>query len=347
VHNPNANIWGALQSHADPDSQTVNTSRRSLPYLFDKEEAGGRWFLTETGREYVEQELGESLAKLEDSQRTKPASDRFVEWTTFHQSYAYEDFVEGLRPVQSEEDPGGISYPVLPGVFRRICARAIADPKNKYVLVIDEINRGNIAKILGELMTLLEDDKRAGEPNELAVTLPYSGDVFSVPNNLYIVGTMNTADRSIALLDVALRRRFAFVEVTPNPTLLDNEQVEYEGAVVHLGDLLRTLNRGIVRSIDRDHQIGHSYLLSVAKVDGEERVATLEFVWNSQIVPLLEEYFYTQRENLAQLLAPFRADEESDGEADSSDNTEFELGRETGDRLMFALHELVSRADTQ
>ena len=106
--------------------------------------------------------------------------------------------------------------------------------------------------------------------------------------------------------------------------------------------------RGLRRRYGSDgHQIGHSYLLNVAKVDGEERVAMLEFVWNSQIVPLVEEYFYTQRENLAQLLAPFRADEESDGEADSSDNTEFELGRQTGDRLMFALHELVSRADTQ
>ena len=347
VQHPRANIWASLQAHADPDSETVNYSKRAVPYLFDKEKAGGRWFLTRAGCEYVEQELGERLTKLEDKHQSKPVSDRFVEWTTFHQSYAYEDFVEGLRPVQSEEDPGGISYQVLPGVFRRICTRAVADPENNYVLVIDEINRGNIAKILGELMTLLEDDKRAGEPNALAITLPYSGDAFSVPSNLYIIGTMNTADRSIALLDVALRRWFAFVEVMPNPALLGNEQVEYEGVVVRLGDLLRALNRGIVRSIDRDHQIGHSYLLNIVKADDEERVATLEFVWNNQIVPLLEEYFYTQREKLAQLLAPFRADEESDGEADSSDDAEFGLGREAGDKLMFALHELVSRADKQ
>jgi 5-methylcytosine-specific restriction protein B len=179
------------------------------------------------------------------------------------------------------------------------------------------------------------------------VTLPYSGDTFSVPKNLYVIGTMNTADRSIAPLDVALRRRFAFVEVMPNPGLLGDAQVEHEGIAVPLGDLLRVLNRGIVRSIDRDHQIGHSYLLNVAKVDGEERLGTLEFVWNNQIVPLLEEYFYTMREKLAQLLAPILADEEAGGEGDSSDDAAFEFGRETGDRLVFALHELVSQADTQ
>jgi 5-methylcytosine-specific restriction endonuclease McrBC GTP-binding regulatory subunit McrB len=292
--------------------------------------------------------LSEPLKRLDGgSSQANNAGVRFVEWTTFHQSYAYEDFVEGLRPVLSEEDPGAISYRVVPGVFRRICARAAADPENHYVLVIDEINRGNIAKILGELMTLLEDDKRAGEVNELAVTLPYSGDEFSVPNNLYVIGTMNTADRSIALLDVALRRRFAFVEVMPNPALLGDEQVEYEGIAVPLGDLLRVLNRGIVRSIDRDHQIGHSYLLNVARADGEKRLEMLEFVWNNQIVPLLEEYFYTQREKLANLLAPFLADEEAGGEDNSSEGAEFELGRETGDRLMFALHELVTQADAQ
>jgi 5-methylcytosine-specific restriction protein B len=157
---------------------------------------------------------------------------------------------------------------------------------------------------------------------------------------------MNTADRSIALLDVALRR-FASSEVMPNPALLGDEQEVYEGIAVPLGHLLRVLNRAIVGSIDRDHQIGHSYLLNVAQADGEERLAMLELVWNNQIVPLLEEYFYTQREKLAHLLAPFLADEEAGGEDDSSEGAEFELGRETGDRLMLALNELVSQAEIQ
>ena len=340
VQNPRANIWGSLQSHVDPESRTVNTARRTAPYLFDKEETGGRWFLTESGGEYVEEELSAQLARLDGAQRTKPTSKRFVEWSTFHQSFAYEDFVEGLRPVPSEDDPGGVSYLVIPGVFRRICDRAAADPENKYVLVIDEINRGNIAKILGELMTLLEDDKRVGEPNELAVTLPYSGHAFSVPGNLYVIGTMNTADRSVALLDVALRRRFAFIEMMPNAELLDDAAVEHEGQVLRLGDLLRTLNRRIARTIDRDHQLGHSYLLGVAKADQDDRVAMLEFVWNNQIVPLLGEYFYAQREQLAQLLGPFR-DEESNAEADSGDDVELELGQLMGDDLVRALIELV------
>jgi 5-methylcytosine-specific restriction protein B len=196
-------------------------------------------------------------------------------------------------------------------------------------------------------MTLLEDDKRAGEPNGLAVTLPYSGDEFSVPENLYVIGTMNTADRSIALLDVALRRRFAFVEVMPNPALLGDERVEHEDIAVSLGELLRVLNRGIVRAIDRDHQIGHSYLLDVAKADSEERLESLEFVWNNRLVPLLEEYFYAQREQLAELLAPFLVDEEVGRDGDPSDDAGFELSAQTGDALIFALHELVSREDAQ
>lgn len=287
--------------------------------------------------------LSETAAILPPAKTTELAVADFVEWATFHQSYAYEDFVEGLRPVQSDEGPEGVSYKVVPGVFKRICSRADNDPGNKYVLVIDEINRGNIAKILGELITLLEDDKRAEGANPLTVTLPYSGKDFSVPANLYIIGTMNTADRSIALLDVALRRRFAFVELMPQPELLDDCQVESAESVVPLGDLLRSLNRGIRKYLDRDHQIGHSYFLTVKKAAKEEQVNVLEFVWNNKIIPLLEEYFYSQRDRLAELLAPFRTDVEPDFEDAQETGIDFEIGRQTGDDLVIALAKLAER----
>ncbi len=342
VKYPQQNIWGRLQEHTSPDSETVKVASRREPYLFEKD-GQGHWFLTEAGREYVEQSLSEQLSTLH-SRTVARSTDEFIMWSTFHQSYAYEDFVEGLRPIQSDESPGDISYEIIPGAFRRICARASEDPTNKYVLVIDEINRGNIAKIMGELITLIEDDKRAGGKNALPVVLPYSGDTFEVPNNLYIIGTMNTADRSIALLDVALRRRFAFVELMPRPELLDSDTVETEEAAVPLGALLRSLNQGIRHHLDRDHQIGHSYFLTVANANEGERVDVLEFVWNSQIIPLLDEYFYSQRDKLAELLTPFYTDVESEGELDQADGMDFEIGRQTGDDLIAALAKLAEKS---
>jgi 5-methylcytosine-specific restriction protein B len=292
-----------------------------------------------TGKTYIARKTAEAL--VASQVQTGLSGNQFVQWVTFHQSYSYEDFVEGLRPVPSEEDPRSISYQVIPGVFRRICARAADDPRNKYVLIIDEINRGNIAKILGELITLLEDDKRAGEPNALSVILPYSGKFLTVPGNLYIIGTMNTADRSIALLDVALRRRFAFVELMPRPELLGEGTAESSGAVVPLTELLRSLNQAILRHLDRDHQIGHSYFLKVLHADPDDRLAVLEFVWNSQIIPLLEEYFYSQQDKLAEILAPFRTDVERGAELSFDNTVNFEPIRYVGDDLIFALAKLA------
>jgi putative endonuclease len=153
------------------------------------------------------------------------------------------------------------------------------EPK-PHVLIIDEINRGNVSAIFGELITLLEEDKRKGNPEHTEVKLPYSGDNFSVPNNVYIIGTMNTADRSLEALDTALRRRFSFVEMQPNPEILSKV------GNVDLKELLKTINQRIEKLIDKDHQIGHSYFIGIQDLNGLKRT------FKDKIIPLLEEYFY-------------------------------------------------------
>jgi hypothetical protein len=239
-----------------------------------------------TGKTYCARRFAERF--LGDQQPDPQQISEFSEFVTFHQSFAYEEFVEGLRPKVNED--GEVTYEVANGVFKGICERAKEDPENRYLLVIDEINRANIAKVFGELITLLEDDKRLGQPNELPARLPYSKDELHVPPNLFVLGTMNTADRSIALLDLALRRRFTFVEFMPDPALLGT----VEG--IDLTLLLDRLNQRVAALVDRDHQIGHSYFLAL------DRVADLRFIWYHRVVPLLQEYFYNDGERLRAVL---------------------------------------------
>ena len=172
------------------------------------------------------------------------------------------------------------------GVFKRIALRAEKALDNQYVLIIDEINRGNVSKILGELITLLEPDKRLGAENELRLPLSYSPEKpFGVPPNLHILGTMNTADRSIALMDVALRRRFIFEELMPDEKVIRDELDD--GPLCKLVvDLFDTLNKRIRFLYDRDHQLGHAYFLGVKDLE------SLRLVFINRAITLLQEYFY-------------------------------------------------------
>ncbi|KAE9644378.1 McrB family protein [Pseudomonas sp. PB106] len=356
------------------------------------------------------------------------AADGHVEFVTFHQSFSYEDFVEGLRAVSGED--GQLRYEVADGVFKNLCSDASADssrdpssaakslgspfrdsnadgalgqcfskgesfgrgyvvessstellslikpngkqlpigmsilntlaeyvragrltvadiniksvfdkipetklepylvngynnilptlvervlsrPHNEVksiamgqhnsarVLIIDEINRGNISRIFGELITLVEPSKRMGAEESLEITLPYSKERFSVPGNVYLIGTMNTTDRSLAGLDIALRRRFTFREMTPKPELLKNVVVEG----INVGQLLNVMNQRIELLLDRDHCLGHAYFMSLEKDSTVERLGQ---IFREQIVPLLQEYFFEDWQRIQWVLNDHR-----------------------------------------
>lgn len=223
-----------------------------------------------------------------------------IKFITFHQNYSYEDFMVGIRP---DLQNGQISYKLYEGPFKQIADRAENDSTNNYVMIIDEINRGNISKIFGELITLIETDKRAGNKHALSAPLLYQNEEFSVPNNLYIIGTMNTADKSIALVDIALRRRFVFEEMMPNAALLN----KVEG--FDLPGWFTKLNQKITAELDRDHQIGHSYFIGV------ETIADLQQAFYQCILPLLKEYFYGNPEKLKEIIPGFTSEEKLEGDA--------------------------------
>lgn len=228
--------------------------------------------------------------------------DGRIEFVTFHPSYSYEEFVEGFRYDEQATIP--VRHD---GIFKRVVDRAQEQSGAPYVLIIDEINRGNISRVFGELITLIEEDKRTGAPNEMTVSLPYSPQAtFSVPPNLYIIGTMNTADRSIALLDVALRRRFEFREMMPDvgvvrerlhAAIQGGHTTDFgEEEVQLVCDVFEELNRRISVLLDRDHQIGHSYFMETTSTD------KLHAVLYGKIFPLLQEYFYNDQRKLRLLL---------------------------------------------
>ena len=253
---------------------------------------------------------GESVGGLENKDREE-IKQRFdelkhagrIEMVTFHQNYTYEDFIEGIRPVLSSRDKETeegqpevkkeIEYELSTGVFKEIAERAQDNGDNRYVLIIDEINRGNIAKIFGELITLIEPSKRLNGDDEANITLPYSHEPFCMPSNLYIIGTMNTADRSIALLDTALRRRFDFIEMMPKP---EHPGISKDIGGVNCQKLLKVMNERIRILHDREHQIGHTYFMDI------EDIESLAKRFKNRIIPLLQEYFYDNWKKIDEVL---------------------------------------------
>ena len=265
-----------------------------------------------------------------------------VHVVTFHQSFGYEEFIEGIKPVLSDKKADTIRYVVQDGIFKQAAVEAAYeyvllknggtaapsyDEKKKavfdltdtdyriagarpHIIIIDEINRGNVAQIFGELITLIERSKRAGQPDALKIALPYSGEQFQLPPNLFVLGTMNTADRSVESLDAALRRRFVFKEMAPVPETLSEILVVDETGDdqnVDLTAMLSMINDRLELLLDHDHTIGHAYFLpSVIKdEDGNLTIplASLRSIFKDCIIPQLQEYFYSDWSQIRAVLS--------------------------------------------
>lgn len=247
--------------------------------------------LTSAEADVLLKQLAERDPSLEGVSELSERSVPHLTRVTFHPSYTYEDFVEGFRPAPTGD--GALKLVLTDGIFKRVCDAARTDPDNPYVLVIDEINRGNIPKIFGELITLIERDKRG-----MKVRLPQSGTDFSVPENVWLIGTMNTADRSIHLLDTALRRRFAFIELLPDSDVLEGATA----GALPLAAFLDELNSRIRARVGRERQVGHSvFFVGNELIDSAEAFAA---VFRGELLPLLQEYLYEDYKDLADLLGP-------------------------------------------
>ncbi|GGH59284.1 hypothetical protein HNQ91_000598 [Filimonas zeae] len=312
----NARLWSTLQNHTVRHCENVQLQDRLGGSLIFFKEKNSIWRLDN------ESEFKASFPELvEEWDRFRNPSNKSQEvkkyiFATCHQSLSYEDFIEGIKPILTERDTidselsiTSVQYEIRKGLFYKACNKAcqlagyanldecLQDTKanrvkrfntavkenNIMVLFLDEINRCNVSAVFGELITLIENDKRLGAKNEIAdVVLPYSQKLFGVPGNLYIIGTMNTADRSIEALDTALRRRFSFESIQPTIEPIKEKQI----GDIYLSQMLAKINERVLALLSSDHLIGHSYFIDISTEDD------LKAVFKNKIIPLLQEYFY-------------------------------------------------------
>ncbi len=344
-------LWGSLQAHTDPKYPNVQTANRIEPYIFEKLE-GSVWTVH---AEEVEKNIPEIINFLNNVKhfRSEQKIDvKNYQMVTFHQSFSYEDFVEGIKPVISEENVNGLQYEIKIGIFYNACYDAVRlagynnlteciddDPESRKLkfenappcaIFIDEINRANVSSVFGELITLIEDDKRLGKEHEIIdIILPYSKTKFGVPANLYIIGTMNTADRSVEALDTALRRRFSFENIQPEPGLLNTTT---DG--IELAQLLTTINNRLECLLTKDHAIGHAWFMNVYNLND------LKAAFKNKILPLLQEYFYNDYAKIGLVLGKnfVEAKKENHKFADFDPD----LANEYSDKTIYSLKDVSS-----
>lgn len=304
---PRNTVWRILQSYADSASTDMDEKYKGPIQLFNKSN-DSKWSILIDKRDeladIVDQELLDIAANPVQQPVQRETFKTRYNFITFHQKYSYEDFIEGIKPLlrseDAEEQAGELQFELKKGVFYNSCLEALrlvgydsfeacnqdavenrfakfekakSNPSMQFALFIDEINRANISAVFGELITLLEEDKRIGADNEMWINLPYSHEKFSVPGNLFVIGTMNTADRSIALLDIALRRRFEFKSLYP-------DYIESEW----WASLLKSINQAIYNwKKNPDFFIGHAFFINKPEADSTK-------ILNTRIIPLLYEY---------------------------------------------------------
>lgn len=312
----NENVEGSLYNTITQYSNSENHEIDKNTILYGPPGTGKTYNIAKYAVRIIEGKNEDEITMEEYSsimdRFNKYRADGHVIFTTFHQSYSYEEFIEGIKPIiksneENNENNSDISYTIENGIFKDFCIKARNDEnKNNYVFIIDEINRGNMSKIFGELITLIEDKKRIGSEESMTVKLPYSKSEFGVPKNVYILGTMNTADRSIALLDTALRRRFEFIEMMPDVDILNTLNngsdiiIDCNGKIINVCEIIKNINKRIEVLYDREHTIGHAYFIDLVK---NPTLENLERILKKKIIPLLQEYFYDDYEKIGLILA--------------------------------------------